>query len=149
MGDEGRERDLPNTDLVSMMIEAWPSAVPWEDNYGTSALEYAILSGAPIEVVRLLQAVTCHQTKKQAQQVRSTNIRRVSQDSNDCQQQHRPAIVSEPLEQEPNTAFDGAASTMTSNIFPQEGEEASFCEMVLGMCHERQFVVWKYIVLMG
>ena len=114
MGDEGRERDLPNTDLVSMMIEAWPSAVPWEDNYGTSALEYAILSGAPIEVVRLLQAVTCLQTKKQAQQVRSTNSRRDSQDSYDCQQQHHPAIASEPSEQEPIAVFDRTASTTTS-----------------------------------
>ena len=114
MGDEGCERDPPSKDLVSMMIKAWPSAVPWEDNYGTSALEYAILSGAPIEVVRLLQAVTCLQTKKQAQQVRSTKIRRVSQESNDCQNQHHPAIASEPSEQEPNAAFDGAASTATS-----------------------------------
>ena len=53
MGDEGCERDLPNTDLVSMMIKAWPLAVPWEDNHGTSALEYAILSGAPLQLKKL------------------------------------------------------------------------------------------------
>ena len=110
MGDEGCERDPPSYDVVFAIIKAWPSAVPWEDNDGTSALEYAILSVAPIEVVRLLQAVT----KKQAQQVRSTNSRQVSQDFNACQQQHRTAIVSEPSEQEPNTEFDGAASTATS-----------------------------------
>ena len=110
MGDEGCERDPPSYDVVFAIIKAWPSAVPWEDNDGTSALEYAILSGAPIEVVRLLQAVT----KKQAQQVRLTNSRQVSQDFNACQQQHRTAIVSEPSEQEPNTEFDGAASTATS-----------------------------------
>ena len=58
MGDEGCERDPPSTDLVSTMIKACPPVVCWEDNDGKSALEYAILSGAPIEVVRLLQAVT-------------------------------------------------------------------------------------------
>jgi hypothetical protein len=113
MGDEGCERDPPSKDLVSTMIKAWPPVVSWEDNDGKSALEYAILSGAPLEVVRLLQAVTCLQTKK-AQQIRSAKIRRVTQDSNDCHQQHHPAIASEPSEQEPNTAFDGAASTTTS-----------------------------------
>jgi len=84
MGDEGCERDPPSKDVVSTMITACLSAVPWVDNDGTSALEYAILSGAPIEVVRLLQAATCLQTKTHAQQVRSTNIRRVSQDSYYC-----------------------------------------------------------------
>ena len=89
MGDErGCERDLPSHDVVSTIIKAWPSVVPQEDNDGTSALEYAILSGAPIKVVRLLQAVTSMQTKKQAQEVQSAkNIRRVSQDSFDHQQQ--------------------------------------------------------------
>ena len=79
MGDEGCERDPPSYDVVFAIIKAWPSAVPWEDNYGTSALEYAILSGAPIEVVRLLQAVTCLQSKKQEQEVQSRKkTRRVS-----------------------------------------------------------------------
>ena len=89
MGDErGCERDLPSYDVVSAIIKAWPSVVPQEDNDGTSALEYAILSGAPIKVVRLLQAVTSMQTKKQAQEVQSAkNSRRVSQDSFDHQQQ--------------------------------------------------------------
>jgi len=114
MGDEGCKRDPPSYDVVFTIIKAWPSAVPWEDNDGTSALEYAILSGAPIEVVRLLQAATCLQTTKQAQQVRLTNSRGFSQDTYDCQQQYRPAIVIEPKEQEPNAAFDGAASTTTS-----------------------------------
>ena len=58
MGDEGCERDPPSTDLISTMIKVCPPVVCWEDNDGKSALEYAILSGAPIEVVRLLQAVT-------------------------------------------------------------------------------------------
>jgi len=114
MGDEGCERDPPSKDVVSMMIKAWPPVVCWEDNDGKSALEYAILSGAPIEVVRLLQAVTCLQTKTHARQIRSTKIRRVSQDSYDCQHQHHSAIASGPSEQEPNAAFDGADSTTTS-----------------------------------
>jgi ankyrin repeat protein len=79
MDDEGCERDPPSTDVVSTMINTWPPVVCWEDNYGKSALEYAILSGAPIEVVRLLQAVTCLQSKKQEQEVQSRKkTRRVS-----------------------------------------------------------------------
>jgi hypothetical protein len=60
-----------------MIINAWPSVVPQEDNYDRSALEYAILSGAPMKVVRLLQAVTINQTKKQAHEMSTKLVRRV------------------------------------------------------------------------
>jgi hypothetical protein len=59
-GDKDRGKcDPPSYDVVITIIKAWPSAVPWEDNDGTSALEHAILSGAPIKVVKVLQAATC------------------------------------------------------------------------------------------
>lgn len=58
-GDKDRgERDPPSYDAVITIIKAWISAVPWEDNDGTSALEHAILSGAPIKIIRLLKATT-------------------------------------------------------------------------------------------
>ncbi len=58
--------------------------MPREDNYGMSALEYVILSDAPIELVRILQAVTAKQTVKRAEEVRQgMKSRRVSQDSLD------------------------------------------------------------------
>jgi hypothetical protein len=116
-GDEGCERDPPSKDVVSAIIKAWPWAVCWEDNYGTSALEYAILSGAPIEVVRILQAVTSQQTQKQAQDIRTLEkIRRVSPGYHDLQQQNYSTIGGEPSEQDPNIPFDGAASTTTSML---------------------------------
>jgi len=52
MGDEqGYEHEPPSYDVVFTIIKAWPSVVPQEDSYGRSALEYAILLGAPIKVV--------------------------------------------------------------------------------------------------
>ena len=39
----------------------------FEDEEGTSALEHAILSDAPINVVKLLQAITCQQNEMKAQ----------------------------------------------------------------------------------
>ena len=117
VGDEQCcEREPPSYDVVSMIINAWPSVVPQEDNYDRSALEYAILSGAPMKVVRLLQAVTINQTKKQAHEMSTKLVRRASQDSHDHgnEQQHQ-TIVSEPSEREHDpTKFDAAASTTTS-----------------------------------
>ena len=70
-------------------------------NYDRSALKYAILSGAPMKVARLLQAVTINQTKKQAHEMSTMLVRRASQDSHDHgnEQQHQ-TIVSEPSERE-------------------------------------------------
>jgi hypothetical protein len=87
--------------------------VPWEDKDGTSALKIAILSDAPIQVVRLLQYVTHSQTEKQQEQdvLSRKRIRQVTQDSLDHQQPYHP--VSEPSQQEPNSLLDLAASTTT------------------------------------
>ncbi|KAL3815310.1 hypothetical protein ACHAXA_006812 [Cyclostephanos tholiformis] len=63
-GDEGCERDPPSYDVVSLLVRAWPSVVDREDNFGTSALEYAILSEAPFKVIRFLQTVTAEKKKK-------------------------------------------------------------------------------------
>ena len=85
-------------------------------NYDRSALEYAILSGAPMKVARLLQAVTITQTKKQVHEMSTMLVRGASQDSHDHgnEQQHQ-TTVSEPSEREHDpTKFDAAASTTTS-----------------------------------
>ena len=139
MGDEGCERDPPSTDLISTMIKVCPPVVCWEDNDGKSALEYAILSGAPIEVVRF---VTCLQSKKQEQEVQSirrpgelvitlmiVNIIIVKQLRVDHQSKN-------PIQRLMALLPPRLQCQLGTEIFPHEGEEASFYEAARGMCRE-------------
>jgi hypothetical protein len=96
-GDRYCERDPPSYDVVSTIVKTWPSAVIWEDNDGTSALEHAILSGAPIKIIRLLQAATCWQTMKQAQEISTMMSNSESRDCLDSHQQQHPTIASIPV----------------------------------------------------
>jgi hypothetical protein len=66
-GDDEREckREPPCLEVVSMIASLCPWSVPLEDYYEISALEYAIVSNAPIKVVRFLQKITVEQTKNQ------------------------------------------------------------------------------------
>jgi hypothetical protein len=67
-GDEDCKRDPPTYDVVSTLIKAYPSAVTLEDEEEMSALEHAIMSDAPIRVVKCLQFVTSQQNRMKAQQ---------------------------------------------------------------------------------
>jgi hypothetical protein len=60
--------DTPTCDVISTLLKAYPTAVTLEDKEGTSALEHAILSGAPVDVVNLLQTITCQQNQMKAHQ---------------------------------------------------------------------------------
>jgi ankyrin repeat protein len=60
--------DPPTCDVISTLLKAYPTAVTLEDKDGTSALEHAILSGAPVDVVNLLQTITCQQNQMKAYQ---------------------------------------------------------------------------------
>ncbi len=64
-GDESCEREPPSFDVVSMIASLCPWSVPLVNTYGISALEYAIISNAPIKIVHFLQKVTAEQTKNQ------------------------------------------------------------------------------------
>lgn len=55
----------PSINLVWTLIMISPTSVAMEDRFNTSALEYAILSDAPITVVRLLQKATLMYHKSQ------------------------------------------------------------------------------------
>ncbi len=121
-GDEGSDRDPPSYDVVLTIINAWLSAVPWEDKDGASALEFAILSDAPIKVVRLLQAATC-KVNREAAGARFTVMEGGTQYSLGHQQPTHP--MSEPSQQESMSPFDAAASTSTS-MPARNGHEASF-----------------------
>jgi hypothetical protein len=48
----------PSIELVWTLIHAYPTLISLEDNDGTSALEHAIISEAPIEMVKALQHAT-------------------------------------------------------------------------------------------
>ena len=61
-------RDPPTYDVVSTLLKIYPTAVTLEDEEGTSALEHAIMSDAPIRVVNYLQFVTRNQNRMKAQQ---------------------------------------------------------------------------------
>ena len=82
-GDEDCQRDPPTYEVLSTLIKAYPQAVTLQDNEEMSALEHAIMSDAPIEVVKYLQLVTRLQNQMKAQQemilqLSSTMYRRVS-----------------------------------------------------------------------
>lgn len=47
-----------DSDVIFALIKACPRSVPLEDEDGTSALEHAILSDAPVGTIQLLQCVT-------------------------------------------------------------------------------------------
>jgi hypothetical protein len=57
-GDEGFTKPPPSYDVVHTLIRASPSTVHLEDDDGMNALEYAIISNAPIKVVKTLQKST-------------------------------------------------------------------------------------------
>jgi ankyrin repeat protein len=67
--EEDCTRDPPTCDVISTLLKAYPTAVTLEDKEGTSALEHAILSGAPVDVVNLLQTITCQQNQMKAHQI--------------------------------------------------------------------------------
>jgi ankyrin repeat protein len=66
-----RPREPPCIRLVSMLSIACPRAVPLEDNDGINAIEYAILSGSSLRVVKFLQEATRKQCERQCQHVLS------------------------------------------------------------------------------
>ena len=82
-GDEDCNRDPPTYEVLSTLIKAYPPAVTLQDNEEMSALEHAIMSDTPLEVVKYLQYVTRQQNQIKAQQemilqLSSTMYRRVS-----------------------------------------------------------------------
>ena len=64
-GDQDFVRDPPSFEIVQILVHASPLSVPLEDDDGMSALEYAILSEASSEVIKLLQCVTRKQCEEQ------------------------------------------------------------------------------------
>lgn len=58
-------RGPPSYDVVLTLIKASPLSLPVEDEEGMSALEHAIVSEAPISVVKVLQKATRRQCVKQ------------------------------------------------------------------------------------
>jgi hypothetical protein len=76
VGDEDCTRDPPTYDVLSTLIKAYLPALSLDDNEGTSALEHAILSDAPIKIVKYLQGVTRQQNQIKAlsDQLESTRI---------------------------------------------------------------------------
>ena len=76
VGDEDCTRYPPTYDVLSTLIEAYLPALSLDDNEGTSALEHAILSDAPIKIVKYLQGVTRQQNQIKAlsDQLESTRI---------------------------------------------------------------------------
>jgi len=67
-GDENCKRELPTIVVLSTLIRAYPLALTLDDNGERNALEYAILTDAPLNVVRFLQYVTRQQNQIKAQQ---------------------------------------------------------------------------------
>ena len=65
------EREPPSYQVVKVLLVASVSSVPLEDNDGMSALEHAIFSDAPIEVIKLLQHVTRRQCEVQQERRQS------------------------------------------------------------------------------
>jgi len=63
------EREPPSYDVVLTLVRTSIPSVPLEDQYGMSALEHAILSDAPIKVVKLLQ----HATRKHCEAHQKTS----------------------------------------------------------------------------
>jgi ankyrin repeat protein len=57
-GDEGFTKPPPSYDVVHTLMKASPSTVHLEDGDGMNALEYAIISNAPLQVVKILQRST-------------------------------------------------------------------------------------------
>jgi ankyrin repeat protein len=57
-GDEETVRDPPSLEVVKYLALASPQSLPLEDMDEKSALEYAILSSADIEVVNFLMRLT-------------------------------------------------------------------------------------------
>ena len=73
-------REPPSFQVVKILLEASGSSVPLEDNEGMSALEHAIFSDAPIEVIKLLQHVTrrqCEVQQKRRQSLEHSESERV------------------------------------------------------------------------
>lgn len=93
-GDLGSTRESPSYEVVKALIQASPLSVPLEDDDGMSALEHAIISDAPINVVNLLQSATRTQCKAQQNKDNSMGrSKRISQDS-----QYLPSITMSILE---------------------------------------------------
>jgi ankyrin repeat protein len=91
-------RDPPTYDVVSMLLKIYPTAVTLEDEEGTSALEHAILSDAPINVVKLLQAITCQQNEMKAQQeMKVLSFMKSRRVSHECQSPNNPNSNHMPL----------------------------------------------------
>jgi len=77
-GGRDSMREPPSYEVVHTLINASPFSVLLEDEDGTSALEYAILSDAPIKVVKLIQYVTLKQCE--AQQKKDKSMKRTMDD---------------------------------------------------------------------
>lgn len=68
VGDGGMAREPPSYEVVQTLRKASPQSVPLEDNDEMSALEHAILSGADIKVIKLLQYATRKTCEAQSEQ---------------------------------------------------------------------------------
>lgn len=55
----------PNYEVVRTLIKSSFASVPLEDFDGMSALEHAIFSDAPIEIIKTLQYITRKQSEKE------------------------------------------------------------------------------------
>ena len=68
------KRVPPSFEVVKVLLKASASSVPLEDNDGMSALEHAIFSDAPIQVIKILQHMTRKQCEMQQEQRRSLEL---------------------------------------------------------------------------
>ena len=67
---QSRENQLPSSAAVCALLSESLTATTVEDNDGISALEYAIISGASTDLVRLMQRVTRQEIKKAHKKLR-------------------------------------------------------------------------------
>mmetsp|Transcript_30500 Transcript_30500/g.64260 ORF Transcript_30500/g.64260 Transcript_30500/m.64260 type:complete len:218 (-) Transcript_30500:1277-1930(-) len=70
-----QSRPPPSYDVIRYLLQGSLKAAALEDEDETSALEYAIISGAPIKVVKLLQKATQKQAKGECAIINTRQVR--------------------------------------------------------------------------
>ena len=88
--DSFKPREPPSFEVIKAQLKASVSSVPLEDNDGMSALEHAIFSDAPIQVIKLLQFVTRKQCEIQQE-------RRLSFKHPKSERGHEPTEIDVPV----------------------------------------------------
>jgi hypothetical protein len=64
-GEGVEECDSIYMDMLRVVSLAYPLAIQHEDNYGCNPIEYALIDGAPLRIVRLLQRASVRSWKEQ------------------------------------------------------------------------------------